>query len=218
MNLKEINKLTIGTYKKVANKYHENFKDEMLHKDFDRAILDEFSKHITKPGLICDAGCGPSGHIGKYLQQNGYNIIGIDISPDCIDIARGYENDIQFIEMDMMNTSFELDKFDGIISFYSIIHTPKKDVSKIIKEFNRILKPNGRVLIVIKKGDEEGIVSDDWYDGNEIYFSTFTENELKSYFVMNGFEIEHVETRAPYDSEIDVERIYLIAKKVKSPG
>ncbi len=45
----------------------ERFKDEMAHKEYDRIILDKFSNSLKQKGRICDAGCGPSGHIGKYL-------------------------------------------------------------------------------------------------------------------------------------------------------
>lgn len=116
----------------------------------------------------------------------------------------------------MMNTSFEPEKFDGILSFYSIIHTPKKEAPKIIAEFNRILKTNGKVLLVTKKGSNEGIATDDWYEGNKIYFSNFLESELVLCLKDHQFEIEFIETRIPYNSEIDVERIYIIAKKLNN--
>ena len=35
-----------------------------------------FSSSINNSCLICDAGCSPSGHIGKYLQQKGHQVIG----------------------------------------------------------------------------------------------------------------------------------------------
>ncbi len=213
MKLSEINSLTIEAYEKTAKKYHDNFKDEMSQKEYDRFILDKYSKLLKKEGLICDAGCGPSGHIGKYLFDKGHKIIGIDISSNCIEIAQGYQSEIEFKVMDMMNTEFKADKFDGIISFYSIIHTPKKEVTKIIEEFNRILRSDGKLLIVVKKGEDEGIINDDWYEGNEIYFTNFMEEELKSYLNQNSFEIDFIETRKPYDDEFDVDRIYVIGTK-----
>jgi len=213
MELEEINNLTIEAYKKTAKKYHDSFKDEMNEKEYDRLLLDKYSELVDKKGLICDAGCGPSGQIDKYLHDKGHKIIGIDISPKCIEIAKSYQTEIEFKVMDMMRTNFKENQLEGIISFYSIIHTPKKKISRIIKEFNRILKKDGKLLIVVKKGIEEGITNDDWYEGNKIYFTNFMEEELKQYLNENQFKIDYLNTRRPYDKEIGVERIYIIGTK-----
>jgi len=68
-------------------------------------------------------------------------------------------------------------------------------------------------LLVTKKGIEEGIVNDEWYEGNTIYFSNFMESELLSCLTQHNFDIDFLDTRTPYNSEIDVERIYIIASK-----
>jgi len=91
MTYSEITQLTKTAYEHLAVKYHNSFKDEMKQKKYDRNLLSNFSNAVVDNGLICDAGCGPSGHIGKFLQQKGHPIIGIDISPTCIQIAKEYQ-------------------------------------------------------------------------------------------------------------------------------
>ncbi len=215
MKYQQIIELTKTAYNNTAVKYHEHFKDEIEQKEYDRLLLDKYSNMLLKDSLICDAGCGPSGHIGKYLHEKGHNVFGIDISQKCIDIARSYNPDIEYCVMDIMNTDFEKDHFTGIISFYSIIHTPKEYVNKIFSEFNRILKIGGKLLVVVKKGTGEGIIKDEWYEGNKIYFTHFTEEEIKNYFFNNNFTIDFFDTRKPHNFEIDVERIYAIGTKTK---
>ena len=213
MDIKQINELTRLAYEKTANKYHENFKNEIEQKVFDRIILDKFSDLLGDNSIICDAGCGPSGHIGKYLADKGHSIVGIDISQKCVDIASNYNPDLTFKVMDMMNTDFSDASLDGIISFYSIIYTPKKLINQIFCEFHRILKPNGKLLIVVKKGTEEGLINDDWYEGNSVYFTHFVEFELKEYFADNSFRLDFLDTRKPYEFEFKTDRIYAIGTK-----
>ena len=213
MQLHKINESTITAYNKTAKKYHDSFKNELDQKQYDRLLLDKFAGMLPNNSLICDAGCGPSGHIGKYLFDKGHRITGIDFSPGCIEIARSYNPQIDFRVMDMMNTDFEDETFDGIISFYSIIYTPKNYVEKIFKEFNRILKKNGKLLVVVKKGNSEGIIDNDWYEGNKVYFTHFIEKEIESYFVKGNFRLDFLDTRQPYDFEINVERVYAIGTK-----
>ena len=215
MKIEQINELTKLAYEKTADKYHENFKNEIEQKEYDRLLLDKFSALLEDNSIICDAGCGPSGHIGKYLANKGFDIVGIDISQRCIEIATAYNPDIVFKTMDMMDTNFENSFFDGIVSYYSILYTPKEYVNKIFSEYARILKQNGKLLLVVKKGDNEGFINDAWYEGNKVYFTHFVENEIKAYFAANNIRLDFLNTRKPYEFEFNVERIYAIGTKIK---
>lgn len=212
-SIDEINQLTKAAYNQTAEKYHRNFKNEIEQKEYDRLILDKFSDMLGPGSLICDAGCGPSAHIGKYLADKGHNVIGIDISEKCIEIASSYNPALQYQVMDIMNTSFKDAYFDAIISFYSIIYTPKEYIPRIFSEFKRILKPHGKLLVVVKKGDSSGIIHDEWYEGNKVHFTLFNENEIECFFSEAGFEIDFFETRKPYNFEINMDRIYCIGSK-----
>jgi len=214
MTLDQINELTIRAYNNIADKYHNSFKNEIEQKEYDRLLLDKFSEMLINNSTICDAGCGPSGHIGKYLSEKGHKITGIDISEKCIKISKSYNPDIDFKVMDIMNTDFINDSFDAIISFYSIIYTPKEHIDKIFSEFYRILKKGGKLLLVVKKGTGEGITSDEWYEGNPVYFTYFNEIEIKDYLTNNNFRIDFFEIRKPYNIEINVDRIYVVGEKV----
>lgn len=216
MNLTQINDLTVKAYNKTAEKYHESFKDEVDNKEYDREILDKFSEMLGESGAICDAGCGPSGQYGKYLLGKGHKVTGIDISPKCISIARAYEPEIEFRVMEMMDTDFEDGAFDGVLSFYSILFTPKNKVDGIMREFNRVMKVGGKLLVVVKKGEEEGLLNNEWYEGSQVYFTHFLEEEMEAYLRRNGFRVELLKTRKPLKDEISVERIYIVGSKEKS--
>lgn len=213
MDLNQINELTKQAYDKTAAKYHEHFKNEILQKEYDRLLLDRFSDLLPNNALICDAGCGPSGHIGKYLSDKGHKVTGIDISERCIAIATSHNPEMDFKVMDIMNTDFEDNSFDAVISFYSIIYTPRELAGRIFEEFSRILKPNGKLLVVVKKGTTEGIIDDEWYEDNKVWFSHFMEEDITRYFNDSNFTIDFLETRKPYDFEFNVERIYAIGTK-----
>ena len=99
---------------------------EVYEKEYDRQLLDNFSDKFDKDSIILDAGCGSSGHIGKYISEKGFNVIGIDISDKCIELAQKNNPLIKFKRQDITEMQFENNLFDGIISYYSIINTPKK--------------------------------------------------------------------------------------------
>jgi hypothetical protein len=53
----------------------------------------------------------------------------------------------------------------------------------------------------------------DWYEGNQIYFTKFIESEMEEYLSRNSFRIEYLDTRKPYENEIQEDRIYIIGTK-----
>lgn len=210
--LKQINEEIGKSFNLVAEKYFELFKDEMKQKEYDRVLLNNFASNFDSRSIICDVGCGP-GHISRYVFDRGLNVFGIDISKRCIGIARRENPKMQFQVMDMTKLGIADASIDGIISFYSIIHTPKRFVNILFQEFNRILKKSGKILVVVKKGDREGYVDELLGLKTTIYTTYFTEKDLEIYLLANGFELIFLETRQPYDFEIHVERIYAIGRK-----
>ena len=77
--LQQMHEKTRKSFNLAAEKYFEDFKDEMKQKEYDRAFLDEFSSHFDSKSIVCDVGCGP-GHITRYVSDKGLNVFGIDIS------------------------------------------------------------------------------------------------------------------------------------------
>jgi len=211
--LKQINEETRKSFNLAAEKYFELFKDEMKQKEYDRVFLDKFANDFDSKSVICDVGCGP-GHITRYLFDKGLNVFGIDISERCIQIARRENPKMRFQVMDMARLDIADESVDGIVSFYSIIHTPKRFIHTLFHEFNRVLKKGGKLLIVVKKGDTEGYVYELEGFKTRLYFTNFNEEELKSYLQTCGFELIFLETRQPYEFEISVERIYALGKKI----
>lgn len=212
-SIESIHQMTRLAYNNAADKYHSLFYNEINEKEYDRNLLDSFSQLLEPGAAICDAGCGPSGHIGKYMLDKGLNVTGVDISDRCVELASEHAPEIRLIREDMLHMSFPDESFDGVISYYSIIHTPKKNVGRIFAEFNRILKPRGYLLIAVKEGDEEGIINDFLGVEAVIYFSLFNESEIKQYFSNSGFGLLFIETRNPYDFEISNRRIFAIGRK-----
>jgi len=212
--LESINSLTQHAYNMAAQKYHDLFHNEMNEKEYDRNLLDSYAARLNKDSLICDAGCGPSGHIGGYLIEKGLRVIGVDISEKCVKLARFYNPDMNFECADICNMPFDDKTFDGLISYYSIINTPKIYINRIFTEFSRVLKTDGYLLVAVKAGMSEGYIDDLLGIKTKIYSTLFTQEEIVGYFSKAGFLLEFFDMRKPYDFEISNERIFAIDKKI----
>jgi len=212
--LEQINLLTQQAYNLAAQKYHDLFHNEMNEKEYDRKLLDSFAAKFNKDSLICDAGCGPSGHIGRYLFEKGIKVVGVDISEKCVELAQLNNPEMKFECADIASMPFDDNTFDGLISYYSIINTPKIYVSKVFDEFRRVLKTDGYLLVAVKAGTAEGYIDDLLGIKTKIYSTLFTQDDLAAYFSQAGFLLEFFDKRNPYDFEIHNERIFAIGKKV----
>ena len=212
-SLQTVNLKTRQAYNLVAQRYHELFHDEMNEKAYDRELLDRFASNFNHDSLICDAGCGPSGHIGRYVFEKGIPVVGVDIADRCVELARQQNPAMRFVQGDIGRLGFADETFDGIIAYYSIIDTPKSCVGRLYAEFHRVLRPGGRLLVAVKVGETEEYLTELLGIETEIYFSFFTQDDVRRYYQEGGFAIEFLEQRNPYDFEIKAERIFAIGRK-----
>jgi len=216
--VKLVHAKTRHAYDLAAQRYHDLFHDEMNEKAYDRTLLDAFAGRLPPGALLCDAGCGPSAHIGRYLADKGLSVIGVDISDRCVEMARAFNPGMRVVREDMQGLSFGAGTFDGLVAYYSIIHTPKTAVGRLFREFHRVLKPGGCLLLAVKAGSSEGYVQEILGIQAEVYFAFFDESEIRGYFERSGFAVDVLERRNPYDFEIENERIFAIGRKIDGKG
>lgn len=115
--------------------------------------LEEIIKLLPEQAKVLDIGSGSGEPVAKFLVEKGINVTGIDISKNMVELARKNVPEATFIQMDMIILNFDDNSFEGIICVYSLWHVPKKEHAQIYKAFQRILKPNG--LLVINTGIRE---------------------------------------------------------------
>ena len=104
--------------------------------------------------------------------------------------------------------------WDGIVSFYSIIHlTDDADVRTALREFRRVLAPGGLLLLAVHIGDEVRHL-DEWFGAKvDVSFRFFDPSWLTAELDGAGFTVEALTRRRPYPSvEVPTDRAYLLAR------
>lgn len=137
---------TSEAYDAVAELYAQKFRDSLQDSPLERACLSAFADFVGEGGRVADLGCGP-GHVTAYLAESGLAAFGVDASPAMVDLARRAYPGLRFDVGPMSALDIEDGALDGVLSRWSIIHTPPPELPAILREFSRILKPGGQLLL-----------------------------------------------------------------------
>lgn len=103
-------------------------------------------KHFAKGSTLVHAGCG-SGQV-DYDITNEFPVTAVDISINALEIYRANHSQIEkMLQSDIRNMDIGKGSLDGIYSLGVMEHFYPEAIIKILQEFNRILKPQGKVIL-----------------------------------------------------------------------
>lgn len=206
---------TRSSYDEVAEEYAAHIFDELQNKPLDRELLDGFAEMVKPLGLAVDMGCGP-GQIARYLRERGVRVIGVDLSPGMIAVARRLNPGIDFQVGNMLGLTRVPDAaWGGIAAFYSIIHIPRLQIPDALREFQRVLVPNGILFLAFHRGDETLHPPDMWQIPVNMDFNFLERANVEQMLIASGFEILQAIERAPYpEVEHPSQRVHIFARKI----
>lgn len=126
-----------------------NNKDFVLHLIHTRAY--EQAALYTAEKRVLDLGCN-TGYGTKIIKASGADVIGLDVSPEAIAIARRRYGSagIEFDCTDGDRLPFADQSFDIVTSFQVIEHLV--DSSRFLSEILRVIRPGGRAIFTTPNG------------------------------------------------------------------
>lgn len=192
------------------NDYYEIFsKAEDYPKYIEKELID-----ITKDKIVLDAGCG-SGKFLSAIEKVAHTLYGVDVSLEQINIAKAkVKNKENIICTDLVKLTFEDNKFDIIYSSWvlgTIIDIEKRN--EVLKELKRVLKPNGKIILIENNiggyfermrdrypNKEKTLKYNNWILGNE--FKKY--KEFTSYFRFKNEELAKATFEKIYGKKISL--------------
>jgi ubiquinone/menaquinone biosynthesis C-methylase UbiE len=171
--------------KKGYDKIAEEYQIDRQAFDHSRELV-EFAGFLPKSGKVLDVGCGAGVPVAKFLVEAGFEVVGIDFSEKMLKLARKNVPQATFVRKDMIKMDFADNSFDGLTAFYSIIHVPREKHSLLFKRFNRILRPDGTMLVCMGPDDWE---STEEYYGIRMFWSQYSPEKSLQLVNDAGFEV-----------------------------
>lgn len=205
---------TFDTWNKVAALYQDKF----MNLDLYNETYDYICNAVTQPkAKLLEIGCGP-GNITKYLlsKRPDFDIFGIDIAPNMIELAKENNPTANFAIMDSRQIHSLETKYDGIISGFCLPYLSHAESNELISYSYALLNDNGWIYLSFVEGDptQSGFKVSSL---GRVFFHFHHADDLKNQLITTNFgEIETFKVNYKRsETEFEIHTIF-IAKKM--PG
>ncbi len=130
-------------------KIHSHLYDRIAVFYRERIIKPYLKRYISscfdRNAKILHAGCG-GGQVEEAIASS-FTIIGMDISPNALRLYTECHDEPNLILGDITSIGIKDGSLDGIYNLGVMEHFTTSDIDRILREFRRVLKKNGVVIL-----------------------------------------------------------------------
>ena len=149
---------------KVRDMYEASAQDynSMMDTEIQLPVYSDTFRRLSEnlmdiQGPLIDTSCG-SGHMLELYHKNFDKdrlLLGFDLSPRMVQIATSRLGDTAQVAIgDMCSLSTVLDNtVAGVVSFFALHHLDPDRVQAAFREWRRVLKPNGQLVVAAWEGE-----------------------------------------------------------------
>ncbi|KQO65123.1 class I SAM-dependent methyltransferase [Curtobacterium sp. Leaf261] len=119
----------------------------------DQTWISAFADVVARSpvSVVADVGCG-HGRMTPVLSARGVDVVGSDLSPAMIAIAKAAHPGVRFEVAPLDAQPWADGSVGGVLAWYSVIHTPPEALPRVFAEWRRVLAPAGHVLLAFQEG------------------------------------------------------------------
>mgnify|MGYP000129384462 CR=1 FL=1 len=206
-----------SAYDTVAETYAEVLPDTSFEAPLDMAMIEAFRARLrpTAGRKVIDAGCG-TGRLSAHLAHAGLDVTGVDLSPGMVQMARRRHPGLAFEVGELTRLTVAAGAADGIIAWYSIIHSSPSELPQIVGEFRRVLRPGGFALIAFQVGSGQRTIARAYGHDVELRAELHSPDDVAGCFAERGFVLEAELVRPARSSEQHPQAMLLLGKTPES--
>lgn len=117
--------------------------------DFGRSAACELLRRLPRSGLVVELGCG-TGITTELLTQAGYDVLGIDVSPDMLDIARRRAPAARFLRASLWDaelpTCTAVTALGEVVNYMADERAGEERLQELVGRIHAALAPGGLFL------------------------------------------------------------------------
>jgi len=155
----------------------------------DADLLTDLRESLPPEPTVLDIGCGDG---ARTLANLPAESVGLDISRRSLELARETVPEARLIQGNTTALPVATESVDAVTAYYAVFHVPRAQHSDVYREFARVLKPGGTVLMTLPSGRFE-TVREGWMGGRMFFSSAGRERTLDALRAA-GFDEVRTET------------------------
>lgn len=152
--------------------------------------LNHVRNQSSVPLTILDIGCGSGDSTYSCNAIENVNIIGSDLSKTMIELAKLRYPTQNFEQMDAAQLNYENNSVDVITCFAMFHEMPQYYSNYVLREFARVLKPNGMALIWDQKINQFSGLQQSYKDPIEPFLESYAHLNITDELQTNNFTVE----------------------------
>jgi 2-polyprenyl-3-methyl-5-hydroxy-6-metoxy-1,4-benzoquinol methylase len=180
-------KVAVEIFDKLAGEYEKKFMDVSVY----APSLDLFCNSISPShSSLLEIACGP-GNITSYIlkARPGLNILGIDLSPNMICLAKKNNPTAEFQLMDCRNIDQLERHYDAVICGFCIPYLSKPEVEKLFRDISSLLDGEAVLYLSTMEDKYEHSTVKKASSGDAVFVHYYEADYLSGLLKANGFEI-----------------------------
>lgn len=204
-------KIAVDIFNKLADCYQDKFMDVSIYHE----SLDLFCNAIAKENAeILELACGP-GNITKYLleKRSDFKIIGTDLAPNMIALAKSNNPTAHFQLMDCRAISSLPKKFDGVVCGFGLPYLSKDEAIQFIIDSSQQLNKKGVLYISTMEGDNSKSGFKTGSTGDQMFQNFHQADYLTKVLEENHFNISHLLRKEYFYNQQETTDLIIIATK-----
>jgi cyclopropane fatty-acyl-phospholipid synthase-like methyltransferase len=174
------------------------------------ARLRAFIADLPDGSRLLDVGCGNGIPATREIASR-HGVIGVDISPAQIALARSNVPNATFHCADVREIEFPAGLFDAIVALYLIDNVPREDYAALFRRLAGWLRPGGRILLSAEPGDDPGRIYE-WL-GVPMFINTLPAEEVAALLSEASLRVEQMESESQLEGGREIEFVWFVAER-----
>lgn len=171
----------------IGDRYDEVFP----HKEGQLAAGAWLAAGLPPGSRVLDAGCGTGVPTARQLAEAGHKVVGVDLSPTMVGLARENVPEGEFHRLDVAALGDGRlggpASFDGTVAFFSLLMLPREEIPYALRSLHTLLRPGGLLALSMVEADLDDCAIP--FLGDTIRVSGYLRDDLRQVVHDAGFEV-----------------------------
>ncbi len=173
---------TIAVYNALGAKYA----DQIAHVRLPQLM--EFIGMLPFGARVLDVGCA-AGRDSAVLREEGFDVVGIDLSESLLELARKRVPGVDFQLMDVRELNTEINIFDGVWVHAILLNLDRSEILGVFQGIWKVMKLGGVLLVGVKDGVGEKFIGEALVENMKRRETYFAQSEIEDFLRSSGFKI-----------------------------